>query len=1528
MKNFTRITFQVFILIIILSDLRIALAQKEYYNWIFGRNCYITFDTPNKEPINVTKSQIDTWEGCTSMSDKDGNLLFYSNGEYVWTKNHTLMPNGTGLKGYYSSMQSGISFLKPGSKTEYYLFTIEGIERKVNGLNYSIIDMRLNNNLGDVSTKNIHIADNCLERITAVKHKNKKDMWVIAHRHTPAEYLVFLVTDKGVSSNPVISKGAGDVSHPNWECGLRASQDGKTVVSSDLKLKVIEIFDFNNETGKLTLRNKVNYEGFDWAYGFEISNNNKYLYASTFYPCQLLQYNISLKTDDEIKNSKVLLDSYASATFYFGAIQIAPNGKIYVAQDGARFLATITEPDRKGTDCDYKRNGFDVSALGLSRLGLPNSIRDEHFCEPNGINNIKDGDYEKKLFYNQIAPYKANNLNEFINNGSRYLFYNKNPLNINDNCNLFDGSNTFLFFHVQRVGDILLNYEVDVVPNKEYLLSFDIARLENKDYNYFQIVINGDEINYHRFYNTSLCQLDSIKASFSSGSNTKAYITIAYDNYGNEDIFGLDNFEFRLCGCDTLPSLSKKIKVCKKEQVELVGRDEELFFNTWSPSSYFKNPDLYKQKFTPGKTDTVYLKSQSKFSECVYYDTLYFELKPTDTLKVLGDDFICAGDSALIFIEGNYNDILWSNGKTSKNIYVTKPGKYDVICYDINGCEFVGSKELFAKKDTNNQIIGPDSVCNNDKYTLSLIYGAKTYKWSNGSTASTINAKGPGKFIVECTYEDACNTIDTIDVASLYPPIDVKILGKDEICKKDSVYIYVSDLFEKYTWSNGVKDTGMYVTKPGIYEVFCLDSNGCEHTGKIQIYEKPQTYNEIIAPDSVCIDESYSLKLKYAPKTIKWSTGSEDMIIYAKGPRKYYVECTYYNGDCDSYDSIEVFLRKPIHDLKVLGPTAICENDSAYISISKNFISYNWSNGSTDKGIYVNKGGTYTVRCIDTNGCEHIGSIDIRVDEVVPNEIIGPDSVCVGEYYKLQTKNPAQKYAWSTGGTSRLITANGPGKYYVECLYANGCKTYDSIEVLAKEPINDISINGDNYFCENDSAYIFVDIDSDMNWSTGENAKGIYVKKEGQYSVKYIDKFGCEHIGKIDISILKAPKPEIIGPDTVCDGDPFILDLKDEALEYYWSNGERTKSITCTESGKYIVKCVYEGGCKSFDTITVRKKPNQILEIKQSDYDLGDICRFNDHYFILDIYNPTSEDFRIDELTFTNHNAKISYVEDLNYIVIFPLGKAKLRINMDLGLESGIKLDTVRIHSYKNCKSVYEIYLKWRIIDGYAKVSFQDTLVAAGDYLCYPIYYESECKSKDKFIANYELEFDISKKVFKPESVTSGTMQITRVNEDINRVKIRDQYDVSQPNGIINYVCGTVYLSDSTSNHVSIISLKFDEFDNPDIEKEDGKIKLLECLLPLRQFVIFTPTNFSINPNISEDYSKIQLKTSEVGTFKFEVFDYTGNLVDTFYLNRANKSDSEELNYDLRLDNKTQGAYFIKLTAPWSTMTKSLMIVK
>ncbi len=524
--------------------------------------------------------------------------------------------------------------------------------------------------------------------------------------------------------------------------------------------------------------------------------------------------------------------------------------------------------------------------------------------------------------------------------------------------------------------------------------------------------------------------------------------------------------------------------------------------------------------------------------------------------------------------------------------------------------------------------------------------------------------------------------------------------------------------------------------------------------------------------------------------------------------------------------------------------------------------------------------------------------------------------------------NIAQKYNWSNGGTSRLINVIGPGKYYVECVYQNGCKTYDSLKVFAKEPVKDIVINGNNYFCENDSVFISVDIDRELVWSNGQKSKGIYVVEEGEYFVTYIDGSGCEHIGTYEVSMIKSPKPEIIGPDTVCADESYKLDLKAEANEYSWSNGAKTKSITCTGPGTYIVECKYEGDCKTYDTITVYGKPNVILNFNKMNFDFGDICRFSDNEFALEITNPDDKIYQIDKISISNNDAEITFADNFQFPYLLSKGKIILKINMDLGLENGLKYDTLRVYSYEQCKSVYEIYLKWRIIDGYAKVSLIDTLVAAGDYLCYPIYYESECKSKEKLMMNYELEFDINKKVFKPEMVTSGVMSITRVTDDYNRVRIRDQYDVSRPNGIINYVCGTVLLADSSVNHIDISSFKFNEFTNNTIEFDNGTIKLIECLITLRQFNIIKPTTFSINPNISDDFTKIHLTSSEVGTFTFEVYDYTGNLVDRFELKRNSKSDTEELYHDLRLDNKTQGAYFIKMTAPWTTITKSLIIVK
>ena len=79
--------------------------------------------------------------GSASISDDDGNLLFYSNGINVWGSNHETIKNGTGLFGSTTVSQSVLILPNPSEEDVYYIFTNQGQETGSLGLHYSIIKL-------------------------------------------------------------------------------------------------------------------------------------------------------------------------------------------------------------------------------------------------------------------------------------------------------------------------------------------------------------------------------------------------------------------------------------------------------------------------------------------------------------------------------------------------------------------------------------------------------------------------------------------------------------------------------------------------------------------------------------------------------------------------------------------------------------------------------------------------------------------------------------------------------------------------------------------------------------------------------------------------------------------------------------------------------------------------------------------------------------------------------------------------------------------------------------------------------------------------------------------------------------------------------------------------------------------------------------------------------------------------------------------------------------------------------------------
>ncbi|MEK6614577.1 MAG: gliding motility-associated C-terminal domain-containing protein [Bacteroidota bacterium] len=331
--------------------------------WYFGNGAGLNFSSGTVKSIHDGK--FFTLEGCATACDNRGQLLFYTDGITVWNGNHDVMQNGERLNGSKSSTQSALIVPQPETKGFFFLFTTDEMAGK-KGCCYSVINVFSGE--GVVTKKNIQLLASSTEKITAVQHANGKDVWVIAHQWNSNSFFVFPITSQGVGK-PIISTVGG--LHAETGAGnnreaigcLRVSNDGKKIaVALCYRMKNnLEIFDFDNATGKISNPSTVSVDGF--PYGLCFSPNNTQLYISFLKGENgIIQYDMTAKIitqiiDNEKENS-------------FGSLQVGLNGKIYIARTG-NFLDAIESPNEKGYFCKYKKNAINLSPAS-SNYGLPN----------------------------------------------------------------------------------------------------------------------------------------------------------------------------------------------------------------------------------------------------------------------------------------------------------------------------------------------------------------------------------------------------------------------------------------------------------------------------------------------------------------------------------------------------------------------------------------------------------------------------------------------------------------------------------------------------------------------------------------------------------------------------------------------------------------------------------------------------------------------------------------------------------------------------------------------------------------------------------------------------------------------------------------------------------------------------------------------------------------------------------------------------------------------------------------------------
>lgn len=363
-----------FTLLLLASKITIQ-AQGEANIWYFGNNAGLDFNSGS--PVVIYDSNMQQFEGSASISDVAGNLLFYTDADTVWNKNHVHMPNGIGLDGHHSSNQATLIVQQPSSTDIYYVFTMN---TGASTVSYSIVDMSLDGGLGDVTTKNtLLISSGATEKLTAALHTNCEDIWVLTHQR-PNNYHAYLISSTGISATPVITS-IGINAGSNWG-QMKASPDGSrigvcTKGTSSLIPFSFELLDFDNITGVLS--NLLTISDIN-PHAFDFSPNGTVLYITTNLAA-LYQFDISSGNIPSIQASKTYLGSSIQ-------LQRGPDQKIYSSNGGIQ-MGIIHEPNNLGVACNYQMNALDLSP-GSTDWGLPN-IPSYYLKPPCGISLSFDG---------------------------------------------------------------------------------------------------------------------------------------------------------------------------------------------------------------------------------------------------------------------------------------------------------------------------------------------------------------------------------------------------------------------------------------------------------------------------------------------------------------------------------------------------------------------------------------------------------------------------------------------------------------------------------------------------------------------------------------------------------------------------------------------------------------------------------------------------------------------------------------------------------------------------------------------------------------------------------------------------------------------------------------------------------------------------------------------------------------------------------------------------------------------------------
>jgi len=346
-----------------------------------------------------------------SICDAEGNLLFYTNGCAVSNREHKIMPEGDSINAGpflteywredcslgYTGVQDITILPDPAYDLGFYIlhkpntYDVENDRRFTKDtLQYSYVDMALDNGLGDVTEKNVNITEHHMLNayLTSIPKENGRDWWVINAVH-PSGYMLWSLTEEGIQYER-------ELDGPEWDewsgaAGYGLFSPNGTKYALFNEFDGVHLYDFDRSDASFSNAQHLppgprpdsgTFSTSEW------SPNSRFLYLARADSL----WQLDTEAEPLIDGLVFIAEKTDPEVPWFQKAALGPDCRIYLRQlSSHEYMNIIHKPDEKGLACDFQQMGIKLPRItGVGTF--PNVPRfrvdEEDKCDPSIVSIV------------------------------------------------------------------------------------------------------------------------------------------------------------------------------------------------------------------------------------------------------------------------------------------------------------------------------------------------------------------------------------------------------------------------------------------------------------------------------------------------------------------------------------------------------------------------------------------------------------------------------------------------------------------------------------------------------------------------------------------------------------------------------------------------------------------------------------------------------------------------------------------------------------------------------------------------------------------------------------------------------------------------------------------------------------------------------------------------------------------------------------------------------------------------------------